>query len=754
MKKPKSLLLIVSAAMLLASCGGNSSSSSSAASSSEASASSSIAPSSSSAPTSSSSSQAPAKAAFTLGQIAHATTSLTAGEYPLNQAINFTVTAENDYQIVAVKINGQALTPTNQSYSFTPTEAKSYTLSVETQEIVNQVTFTFGAQDPLMKKGVQLDTKTRNKSKDPGIVIENGKMIMQDGLVLIILSRLQDDDQPQVWLRKITFVLSEGQNQFQPEEATEQARYANNTWADRDSTRSDNGVATLPFVAGGKVVIDKIIVETAPFEAYKTKVSFTGLDDGEKIYVTRGVDATSYETKVEYKADLEFILSETYYFLVERSDRHKKYYDLPDMRNEKDALLPYVNAQYEDPSTGQPIDLRYYQLNVPSEIIENVSLKIQWSGLPAQETFTIDTASGIQYVKGFMETDPFGSIGLQPGALTFNTPVTLFGLNSKKGYSSLKVVYNGQEIEPNEKGDYVFTVAEKDVNTLAFIASNDADDERKIQIPVSSGQGVLLGAMLENRLAIRFEPAEEHPTAALESISFQDASLNLIQDEEHGTYYMLTPEQTTAFNALAKESRPGAFACNITESGSFKSDLSFNKGAYAVKVEYSTDGVNYTVATPAGGEEDPRIAYQLDGGVQVRATFTPNQYQEMFAFEVNDRRFSDVVKDEETGIVTYNFTAKAAEYNYLIQTTAQKVTLSSTVTAGYKIEDLPTAAVNCGEKLTLKLAPADDDHSLYEKKITVTYNGQPVAVSEADFSFSIIPEKKATTIDVKVEALA
>ena len=690
-----------------------------------------------------------------MGQIAHATTSFAAGEYPLNQAINFTVTAENDYQIVAVKINGQALTPTNQNYSFTPTEAKSYTLSVETQEIANQVTFTFGAQDPLMKKGVQLDTKTRNQEKDPGIVIENGKMIMQNGLVLVVLSRLQYDDQPQVWLRKVTFVLSEGQNQFQPEEATEQARYANNTWTDNRTARTDNGTATLPFVAGGKVVIDKIIVETAPFEVYKTKVSFTGLDEGEKIYVTRGVDAISYENRVEYKTDLEFINSETYYFLVERSDRHKKYYDLPDMRNEKDVLLPYVNAQYEDPSTNQPIFLRYYQLNVPNEIVENVPLKVQWSGLPAQETFTIDTASGIQYVKGFMETDPFGSIGLQPGALTFDTPVTLYGLNSKKGYSSLKVVYNGQEIEPNDKGNYVFTVAEKDVNTLAFIAKADEQDGR-IVVPAKDSENVqkgsLLCAVIEGILNFKFEPAEDHPTAVLDRIYFGPLPLSPVPGEE-GPIYRLTGEQTTQFLATESDKRPGLFHCYFTESGDFKSNLSFNKGAYALKVEYSTDGTNYTLATPVGGEgeENPRIAYQLDGGVQVRVTFTPNQYQELFAFEVNDRRFSDVTKDEETGVVTYHFTAKSDKYDYLIQTTVQKVTLSSTVTTGYKIENLPTAAVNCGENLTLKLAPADDDHSFDQKKITVTYNGQPVMVN--DFSFIIVPEKKATTIDVKIEAL-
>ena len=676
---------------------------------------------------------------------------MTAGEYPLNQAINFTVTAEDDYQIVAVKINGEALTPTNQSYSFTPTEAKSYTLSVETQEIANQVTFTFGAQDPLMKKGVQLEINARNPGKNPGIVIENGKMIMQDGLVLVVLSRLQDPNQPQVWLRKITFVLSEGQNQFQPEEVTERPRYANNTWADRDSTRSDNGIATLPFVAGGKVVIDKIIVETAPFEVYKTKVSFTGLDEGEKIYVTRGIDATSYETKVEYKADLDFILSETYYFLVERNQRHKKYYDLPEMRDEKDANLTYVDAQYEDPSTGQPIPLRYYQLDVTGEIVENIPLKVVWSGLPAQDSFQIDNASGIQYVKDFMETDPFGSIGLTPGALSFNTPVTLIGLRAKKGYSNLRVVYNGQEIQPNSKGDYTFTVAEKDLNTLAFIASEGGEDG-KIVIPVEKGE--ILAALVDGLLNFKFEPAEDHPTATLEKVYFKGALVNPVPHGEDDTIYRLDADQTAQFNATEADKRADLFHCDFTESGVFKGDISFNKGAYALKVEYSTDGVNYTVATPAGGEEEPRVAYQLDGGVQVRLTFTPNQYQEMFAFEVNDRRFTDFVKDAETGVVTYNFTAKAAEYTYLIQTTAQKVTLSSTVTTGYKIEDLPTTAVNCGEKLTLKLAPADDDHSLYQKKITVTYNGQPVTVNYEESSFVIVPEKKATIIDVKVEALS
>ena len=160
MKKTKSLLLIVSAAMLLSACSviidpsssqSSSqqpstssvvpSSSSSVVPSSSSSSSSSIEPSSSS---SSSSSSQVQKATIALGTISHASTNLKAGEYELNKAVVFTVTADDEYDITSVKINDVVVPVVQGGYSFTPTEEKTYTLTVTTKEIIKKATIALG----------------------------------------------------------------------------------------------------------------------------------------------------------------------------------------------------------------------------------------------------------------------------------------------------------------------------------------------------------------------------------------------------------------------------------------------------------------------------------------------------------------------------------------------------------------------------------------------------------------------------------
>ena len=66
------------------------------------------------------------KATIALGEVSHATTTLSAGKYELNKEIKFTVTVLEEYKLVDVRMNDSVLTPMNElSYSFTPTEVKT-----------------------------------------------------------------------------------------------------------------------------------------------------------------------------------------------------------------------------------------------------------------------------------------------------------------------------------------------------------------------------------------------------------------------------------------------------------------------------------------------------------------------------------------------------------------------------------------------------------------------------------------------------
>ena len=81
----------------------------------------------------------------------------------------------------------------------------------------------------------------------------------------------------------------------------------------------------------------------------------------------------------------------------------------------------------------------------------------------------------------------------------------------------------------------------------------------------------------------------------------------------------------------------------------------------------------------------------------------------------------------------------------------QKVAITVNITNGYKVTGLPAGEVECGQSLALKLEPVDESHWLFGKKITVTYNGQPVTVSAEEFTFGIVPVKSGTTLAVNVE---
>ena len=89
----------------------------------------------------------------------------------------------------------------------------------------------------------------------------------------------------------------------------------------------------------------------------------------------------------------------------------------------------------------------------------------------------------------------------------------------------------------------------------------------------------------------------------------------------------------------------------------------------------------------------------------------------------------------------------------IIQTKAQKVTLSldKDSTAGYIIKELESPKeFEVGQKIKLSLGVISEEYSLYDKIITVTYNGEILKVDENDFSFEILPLKGIENIKVVV----
>ena len=687
------------------------------------------------------------KATITLGTISHATTSLKAGEYELNKAVVFTVTADDEYDITSVKINDAVVPVVQGGYSFTPTEEKTYTLTVETKENENLVVFNFSDGENFIRKGIQIDPFTLNQGDKP--VIENGTITFKEGLKLLVNCRIGGTKD--AWMRKITFVFKEGSDKFAPIDEEDKQKYKDGVWTETMVERTDRGTANLPCLASGKVVIDKIIVETIPFAAYKTKITFTGLDNDEKIYVAKEPTQEGYEQRVEYKSDMEFVIPEFYYFVVATNEKHKKYYELPDIVNDKDSPLVYTDAYIEDPTTHQQVHVRFYRIDIPETIVETIPLTVKWIGKNAAKSLRFDDESGNKYVKGYMETNPMESLDIQDGDVVYGKEIKLFSIRPKNGYRDLKLVVNGKEIEPtleDESRFYKFVVEEKDENTIGFTATK-GDDPSITKVNISE-KGYLYGGEIEGLFNFEFTQADDHPDAILKTLKFNDDVVESKEIEEH-TRYILTAEQTAAFKAASESERIALFSkSEFTEGNPYQTDMVINKGSYTVKVEYRNTSTDpYQEIQP---EEAGKYAnYGLTGGVDMKVTITPNVNLYIFAIDLNDVRLKDTeyTVDANTGVVTYLRKADRLKLDFLVQTKNQTVTLNPTITEGYKIEGL-TGPVNVGQAINLKLAPSDDQHWLEGKSITVTYNGGNIPVSTETFEFTITPIKDVTALNVTI----
>ena len=366
----------------------------------------------------------------------------------------------------------------------------------------------------------------------------------------------------------------------------------------------------------------------------------------------------------------------------------------------------------------------------------------------------MDEQSAVRYIKGFMETDPINSCGLPAASLIYGETYRI-SPSLKRNFTDLEITYNGQPLEAKDDDGsryYEITVAERAENTLSFSATLSEDKAGTFTLELSgdaAGKMKLYGAIIEGVFMFTFKESEDHPTADATKVLFHGEEVPAAQhseeDDDVGDY-VLTKEQTAKFNAAATNLEKAAlFTVTVTEEASYSSKVTFNSGDFTVAVADKQ---------PDQTAEGAPVTYTVAGRSSVTVTITPKENKAIFAVEVNDVRLtaSDYVLNAN-GSFTYTFVANPKENDFIIQTITEKVALTATVTAGYKISEMPAEAVECGANLTLKLVGADDEHFLFGKKITVTYNGQEQVVSSdetGEFTFVIVPVKSATEIVVTV----
>ena len=236
--------------------------------------------------TQASSSQAEVKAQVALGSITHATTTLEGGNYTLNQKIEFEVTPDKEYDIESVKINNNTLTLENNKYSFTPTEATTYTLSVTTTENLNKIFFDWkdytGGDYNDIKKGVKLNLLASNDLSSYSDFVQNGKVVLNSGMKFNILS----SQGKTTWIRKIEFDFASGKENiiYKPDgDLTKNRTFVNGVW-NANETRTDKGDADVLFEATGKVEINSVLITIEEFKAYPVSMTINGLSASDQLY--------------------------------------------------------------------------------------------------------------------------------------------------------------------------------------------------------------------------------------------------------------------------------------------------------------------------------------------------------------------------------------------------------------------------------------------------------------------------------------
>lgn len=691
------------------------------------------------------------KATISIEANQYMTTTLKAGEYELNKAIEFTVSPINEeYSVSSVKMNEVELPPSNSNkYTFTPTEEKAYTLKVTTNKLENKVVYTFEGltqenyAQKLTKGGTRVfvepyvtEAGFENVFKDNNLNVANEKQFK-------LICRTQSEDKD-VWIRRIEFTFVGDKNQLELINADQFESYANGVWT-TTLTKGNLGQNSIDFKGVNEAVISKIVITTAPYVAEKAKLVFNGLDADDKVYSFDGFTYEEWQKRKLVSSNTEFVTLQTFYLYVEFSQNHAEYYSALNMK--------FGNKEVQDRKLNDPEGKEIVVYNIllsDEDVIEGkVTINATWTPKIANEHFVIDAISANKYVKGFMETEPKASLYLE-NAIGFGNKVSI-NLRPKRGYKNLKMIVNGQTIEREEEKDlYTFTVPfAKPINISFKAEEGEKEEEGKEVIELTEPnkeKGKLLAAELEGAIYVTFYANEDHPTATLTAISFDGKSCDPAtppegEEEPENKIYQIPEEKVSVYkNATDKSS---LFEVTIEEQKSYKSTVRINKGAFKAEI----DGKQ-------AREEMGYDVYEVEGKDSVTVKFALNEYKDLHSIEVNDKRLveGEYTVNPDDGSISYTFSAKAKTYDFIVQTKAQLVTLSfETSDDGYIIKDLPKE-VEVGQKIKLSLGVTDETkYSLYDKVITVTYNGVKILVDETtDFSFEILPLKVANKINVEV----
>lgn len=690
------------------------------------------------------------KATISIEANQYMTTTLKVGEYELNKAIEFTVSPINEeYSVSSVKMNEVELPPSSSNkYTFTPTEEKTYTLKVTTNKLENKVVYTFEGlteenyTEKLTKGGTRVvvepyvaEAGFENVFKNSNLNVANDKQFQ-----LICRTKSEGKD---VWIRKIEFTFVGEKNQLALINADQFESYANGVWT-TTLTKGNLGQNSIVFKGINEAVISKIVITTTPYVAEKTKLVFNGLDADDKVYSFDGFTYEEWQKRKLVSSDTEFVTLQPYYLYVEFSQYHAEYFNVLSMKFGNKLVQ---DRKLFDPD-GKEIVVYSILIDDKDVIDGKVTINATWTPKIANEHFVIDTVSANKYVKGFMETEPKASLYLE-NAIGFGNKVSI-NLRPKRGYKNLKMIVNGQTIEREEEKDlYTFTVPfAKPINISFTAEEGDRETEGKEVIELTGTnkeKGKLLAAELEGAIYVTFYANEDHPTATLTAISFEGSPLTPFtppdgEEEPESKIYKLNSEQTAKYKATSDKS--SLFEVTIQEQDSYKSTLRINKGAFKVEIEgkQATEEMGYDV-------------YEVDGKSSVTIKFILNEYKDLHSIEVNDKRLTEgEYKVNLDGSISYTFAANAKTYDFIVQTKAQKVTLSldENSTTGYTIKDLPKE-FEVGQKVRLSLGVTDESKYWLEGKvIAVTYNGEKLTVDESNFTFEILPLKGVSKIKVEV----
>ena len=689
----------------------------------------------------------PKYASIKIEENQYMTTSLQEGKYELNKAIEFTVNAINEeYRVTSVKFDNSELTPINNGkYSFTPTEEKTYTLTVATSEDKNKIVFTFNGYtkddyvQKLTRKGVRVNVD--NADCDFEDLFKNNNLVFNNNQKLVFLCNEISFGNVRVMIRKIEFTFVDNKNNL--EFQVDPTLYSNGVWTSKD-TEGDEGDTTLVFNTTGEVVISKIVITTSDYVPGLLTVSFTNLGESEKVYYSNGPTFEDWQNKKPVEADTKFFNGQDFYLYVEWNQYHKDFCDNLSLYYKEESLR--IHTFYPSDESGLPKnEITVYEYRPVKEESKTNVINLGWARKEAGEFINIDTTSANKYVKRFMETDPLASLGII--GLKFGDEAKL-DLRAKRGYNSLKLIVNEVTVEGDEdSGMFKFTVPFAKPINISFTAKEGDEDLDGKEVIALTGEnadkGSLAGVIKDEQLYLTFLADENHPTAKVTSLSFNGAPLQVrIFEDENREYYLLDKDQTRIYTSSSDKS--SLFVATITESLTYNSSISFNKGNFKVEI---------TGKTP--NEEEIETVYEVGGKSLITVKIIPNQYLDIHSVEFNDRRLKDTeyTYNQEDNSISYTFTATMAKYEFLIQTKTQtvKLELDGESTAGCNIKDLPANPVECGKEIILTLGVTNEnDYFLFGKKITVTYNGQEVTVNEENFTFAIVPIKGVTKIKVTI----